>query len=133
MSAQGALIILFILVFLSMLASITLTFVWVYKEEGSESNPILVCPLGWRATGQECFHAFDTPGNFTQAKEICEADKGALLVSIHTEEENRIVAGLLRHEGWMNGNLYRNNWIWGDRTGWDYGNWKTREPALGNS
>ena len=63
--------ILFFLLFLSMLGSIAFTFVWVDREDSEASvpqqlHPFPVCPPSWTEIGQYCVHAFDNSRNFTQ-------------------------------------------------------------------
>ena len=91
------------------------------------------CPSEWSSQDSACFKAFSAPSEYSllQAKERCEEHaEGAALASIHNQDENHAVSTLLEHgDGWLNGILNTQSWIWGDGTAWDFENWALGEPA----
>jgi len=50
--------------------------------------------------------------------------KKALLVFVHTEQENKFLASQMHEDMFLNGWLIRNTtWVWGDGRGGKYQNW----------
>ena len=55
-------------------------------------------------------------------------------MSIHSEGENDLVSELLEErDGWLNGMLNSQEWLWSDGTAWDFQNWDAGEPVEGST
>ena len=52
------------------------------------------CPVGWNKLDNQCYYlAHDQEVSYTQAKTGC-TNKGATLVTIHSQEEQSFLAGI---------------------------------------
>uniref|UniRef100_A0A8C6UTB4 C-type lectin domain-containing protein n=1 Tax=Neogobius melanostomus TaxID=47308 RepID=A0A8C6UTB4_9GOBI len=87
------------------------------------------CTMGWSRFGTRCFKFFNSEKTWTMAEESCN-NLGGNLASIHSDEENAFINGLINGPAWLGGNDMDQEgvWMWTDGSPWDYTKWWDGEP-----
>uniref|UniRef100_A0A8C6URS8 C-type lectin domain-containing protein n=1 Tax=Neogobius melanostomus TaxID=47308 RepID=A0A8C6URS8_9GOBI len=94
------------------------------------------CTMGWSRFGTRCFKFFNSEKTWTMAEESCN-NLGGNLASIHSDEENAFINGLINGPAWLGGNDMDQEgvWRWTDGSPWDYTKWwgRSRTTLAGTS
>ncbi|XP_036452886.1 galactose-specific lectin nattectin-like [Colossoma macropomum] len=93
------------------------------------------CPDGWVKFNERCFSYFSKSMDWTSAEDHC-LSLNAHLVSIHNENENKMVKALIRaydpkeNPTWtgLSDCQKTNSWFWSDGTKFKYSKWNPNEP-----
>ena len=79
------------------------------------------------------YKVFDTPMNWTEARDACEA-VGGHLAAINSEEEQDFICDIIKNTEqaniWIGGYYSKGEkkWYWVDDSEWDYTNWADPQP-----
>ncbi|KAL9974658.1 hypothetical protein ACROYT_G011721 [Oculina patagonica] len=85
---------------------------------------------GWTQFNNHCYKYFSDATSWSTAKSHCES-LGAILVTIHSEEENSFVHTLISEGIWLGGNDINSegSWVWEDGENWGrFTSWISGEP-----
>ncbi|XP_067306937.1 type-2 ice-structuring protein-like [Pseudorasbora parva] len=98
----------------------------------SMGNAGKVCPCGWTKFGLRCYKFFPQTLNWVAAQRNCQSF-GANLASVHSRAENNFLLGLLPYRStytWIGGHdgEIEGQWLWTDRTAYDFTSWCVTEP-----
>ncbi|XP_028822895.1 galactose-specific lectin nattectin-like isoform X1 [Denticeps clupeoides] len=110
-----------------------IVFMPIVKAGEEPSEP---CAKDWVLHGTRYFKLFTTAADWAVAERACQSN-GGHLASIHSAEEHRFLAGLVKKVGnisvWIGGSdaVKVGTWFWSDGSKWDFAEWASGEPNNG--
>uniref|UniRef100_A0A8C1C6P6 C-type lectin domain-containing protein n=1 Tax=Cyprinus carpio carpio TaxID=630221 RepID=A0A8C1C6P6_CYPCA len=116
---------------MAMLRSLLLLFI-VFSMGDADVDIGRLCQYGWTNFGVQCYKFFSRSTSWITAEKNC-IDQHANLASVHNEQENNFLMGLLPSTTtrcWLGVQdaVEEGQWLWSDGTPYDYSNWCSNEP-----
>ncbi|XP_037801782.1 brevican core protein-like [Penaeus monodon] len=88
------------------------------------------CPVGWTPFGSSCFLVSDESGTYGDGWNFCR-ERGGVLASVRSQEEQDFVAGLLPGSVWigLSDGVAEGTFAWADASTSSYTNFHPNEPS----
>ncbi|XP_064158269.1 CD209 antigen-like protein A isoform X2 [Anguilla rostrata] len=97
------------------------------QQQGRVCEP---CPQGWSPFSSKCYYFSTERKIWTDSRSDC-IKRGADLVIIESEEEQRFITSKTQYHTWigLSYSEFKSNWLWVDGTPLQKGFWGSGKPA----
>ncbi|XP_036418617.1 galactose-specific lectin nattectin-like [Colossoma macropomum] len=106
----------------------------VQLADTAEGKSLVTKASGWTPYGSVQFKFFGTGSSWKEAEKVC-MQYGALLASVHDENEHKYIKGLIQlltgedRPTWLGGKKSdAGRWVWSDGSDFDFSKWTRGQP-----